>query len=203
MKLFIVLAAVACYICIAVGCNPSSLKSGAGALAAFDGRVPKDDYVLSADAKKPADAPPVPFSHKNHAEKNYSIDGTKVIGCVECHHTDQPAAEAAKKPPLKTGWPADRTTTLTTDLLAKDAKAPDVISCRSCHAQEGAKPKVASAGPDIPKVTYEGDTDATELDNEEAYHRNCNTCHDLAVEARKQLKIPTSQECAKCHSGKK
>ena len=26
---------------------------------------------------------------------------------------------------------------------------------------------------------------------------------DLAVEARKQLKIPTSQECAKCHSGKK
>lgn len=203
MKLFIVLATVACYICVAVGGNSASLKSSAGALVAFDGRTPKDEYILSADAKKPADAPPVPFNHKTHSEKNYSIDGTKQIACVECHHTDQPAAQVVKDPPLKTAWPADRTTTLTIDLLAKDPKAPDVISCRSCHAQEGAKPKVAAAGPDIPKVTYEGDTDATELDNEEAYHRNCNTCHDQAVEARKGLKIPTSQECVKCHSGKK
>ena len=194
MKLVIVLATVASYFCVAFGIIPSP--------TARDGRVPKDDYVLSADAKKPADAPPVPFSHKNHSEKNYSIDGTAKIACVECHHTDQPAAEAAKKPPLKIGWPTGRTSTLTTDLMAKDPKEPDVISCRGCHAQEGSKPKVQSVGADIPKVLYEGDTDPVELDNEEAYHRNCNTCHDLAVEARKQLKIPTSQECVKCHSGK-
>lgn len=194
MKLVIVLATVVSYLCVAFGIIPSPV--------ARDARVPKDDYVLSADAKKPADAPPVPFSHKNHSEKNYSIDGTAKIACAECHHTDQPAAEAAKKPPLKTGWPTGRTSTLTVDLLAKDAKEPDVISCRGCHAQEGAKPKVQSVGADIPKVLYEGDTDPVELDNEEAYHRNCNTCHDLAVEARKQLKIPTSQECVKCHSGK-
>ena len=39
------------------------------------------------------------------------------------------------------------------------------------------------------------------LTNEEAYHRNCNSCHDQAAEARKGLKIPTSQECLKCHTG--
>ena len=198
MKLFIVLAAVACYICISVGCNPSSLKSGAGALAAFDGRVPKDEYILSADAKKPADAPPVPFSHKNHSEKNYSIDGTKVIGCVECHHTDQPAAEAAKHPPLKSAHPADRTVTLTAE-TAKDPKTPKVESCRACHAQEGAKPKIGDA---IPEVTYEGDTDPTVLDNEQAYHRNCNGCHDQATELRKIKTAPTNNECIKCHTGK-
>ncbi len=202
MKLFIVLATVTCYLCVALGYSPASFTSSSSAPVAFDGRTPKDEYILSADAKKPADAPPVPFSHKSHSEKNYSVDGTKVIGCTECHHTDQPSAEAVKTPPLKTGWPADRTTTLTTDLLAKDPKAPDVISCRSCHSQEGEKPKIASSGPEIPTVIYEGDTDPTVLNNEVAYHANCNTCHDRAVEARKGLKIPTSQECAKCHSGK-
>ena len=71
-------------------------------------------------------------------------------------------------------------------------------NCRACHAQEGDKPKLLDANP---QVTYEGDTDATVLTNEEAYHRNCNSCHDQAVEARKGLKIPTSQECLKCHTG--
>ncbi|HVF55453.1 MAG TPA: cytochrome c3 family protein [Pyrinomonadaceae bacterium] len=199
MKLFIVVATFVCYVGIISGCNPATLTKGSASLVAFDGRVPKETYKLSTNAKKPSDAPVVTFNHANHSTKNYSVDGTKTIGCTECHHTDQPAAEAAKHPPLKTAHPADRTTTLTADLLSKDAKAPDVVACQSCHAQEGAKPKI---GAEIPKVTYEGDTDATVLTNEIAYHRNCNTCHDLAAEARKNLKLPTSQQCAECHTGK-
>ncbi|HJQ34238.1 MAG TPA: cytochrome c3 family protein [Pyrinomonadaceae bacterium] len=196
MKLSIVSAALVCFLCV-VGC--SALKSGSAALTAQGGQVPKDEYRLSTDSKKDkAKSLPVPFSHVNHATKNYSPDGTKTIGCVECHHTDQPAAEAAKHPPLKTAHPADRTVTLTAE-TAKDPKTPTVETCRACHAQEGEKPKLGAA---IPEVTYEGDTDPTVLTNEEAYHRNCNTCHDAAVEKRKGLNAPSTNECAKCHTGK-
>lgn len=197
MKLLTVSAALACLLCVVVACNSPALRSGAGALVA-DGKTPQDTYKLSTDSKKDkAKSLPVTFSHVNHSTKNYSIDGTKQIACIECHHTDQPAAEAAKHPPLKTAYPADRTVTLTAE-TAKDPKTPDVDNCRACHAQAGEKPKLLAANP---QVTYEGDTDPTVLDNEEAYHRNCNSCHDQAVEARKGLKIPTSQECLKCHTG--
>ena len=108
------------------------------------------------------------------------------------------SAEAAKHPPLKSAHPADRTLTLTAETI-KDAKMPQVATCRSCHAQEGAKPKIGDA---IPEVTYEGDTDPTVLDNEQAYHRNCNGCHDAAVEKRKLTTAPTTNECIKCHTGK-
>ena len=197
MKLFIVSATLACF-CVILGCNSRALRNGAGALVA-DGKTPQDVYKLSTDSKKDkAKSLPVTFSHVNHStNKDYSIDGTKVVGCVECHHTEQPAAEAAKHPPDKTAYPADRTVTLTAE-TAKDAKTPDVQNCRACHAQEGEKPKI---GDDIPKVTYEGDTDATVLTNEEAYHRNCNTCHDQATDKRKDIKAPTTNECNKCHTG--
>jgi hypothetical protein len=140
----------------------------------------------------------VPFSHVNHATKNYSVDGTKPIGCVECHHTDQPAAEAAKHPPLKSAHPADRTVTLTAE-TAKDAKTPEVATCRSCHAQDGQTPKIGTA---IPEYTAEGESDPTVLTNEEAFHRNCAGCHDAAADARKNVKAPTSQQCTDCHTGK-
>lgn len=199
MKIFIVLAATAGYLLISLGCGDVKTNSAVASLS-FDGRVPAKTYVLSKDAKKDVKkALAVPFNHETHSTKNYNIDGTGPITCVECHHTDQPAAEAAKRPPLKTAHPADRTTTLTADLLAKDPKAPDVLSCRACHEQEGAKPKV---GGTIPSYIAEGETDPTELTNEIAYHLNCNTCHDLAVEKRPTLKIPTSQQCIACHTGK-
>jgi len=198
MKLFIVSAALACFLCV-LGCNSHALRSASASLAAQGGQAPKDEYKLSTDSKKDkTKSLSVPFSHVNHATKNYSIDGTKVIGCVECHHTDQPAAEAAKHPPLKSAHPADRTVTLTAE-TAKDAKTPPVPSCRACHAQEGDKPKFGDA---IPEVTYEGDTDPTVLDNEQAYHRNCNGCHDQATELRKIKTAPTNNECLKCHTGK-
>ena len=198
MKLFIASAALACFLCV-LGCNSSALRSGAASLAAQAGQAPKDEYKLSTDSKKDkAKSLSVPFSHLNHATKNYSVDGTKPVGCVECHHTDQPAAEAAKHPPLKSAHPADRTSTLTAETV-KDAKTPKVETCRACHAQDGDKPKIGDA---IPEVTYEGDTDPTVLTNEEAYHRNCNTCHDAATQQRKLTTAPTGNECLKCHSGK-
>ncbi len=198
MKLLIVSVALTGFLCV-VGCNSSALRSGSASLTAQAGQAPKDEYKLSTDSKKDkAKSIAVSFSHLNHATKNYSVDGTKVIGCAECHHTDQPAAEAAKHPPLKTAYPADRTVTLTAE-TAKDAKTPKVETCRTCHAQEGDKPKI---GAGIPEVTYEGDTDPTVLTNEEAYHRNCNTCHDEATAKRKLTTAPTTNECAKCHTGK-
>lgn len=198
MKLFIASVALACFLCV-LGSNSNALRSGAASLAAQGGQTPKDEYRLSTDSKKDkTKSLAVPFSHVNHATKNYSVDGTKVIGCAECHHTDQPAAEAAKHPPLKSAYPADRTVTLTAE-TAKDPKTPKVDSCRACHAQEGAKPKIGDA---IPEVTYEGDTDPTVLDNEQAYHRNCNGCHDQATELRKIKTAPTNNECIKCHTGK-
>ena len=198
MKLFIASATLACFLCV-LGCNSTALRSGSTSLAVQGGQAPKDEYKLSTDSKKDkAKSIAVSFSHLNHATKNYSVDGTKTIGCVECHHTDQPAAEAAKHPPLKSGHPADRTVTLTAETV-KDAKTPKVETCRTCHAQEGDKPKIGDA---IPEVTYEGDTDPTVLTNEEAYHRNCNGCHDAAVEARKIKTAPTNNECIKCHTGK-
>jgi cytochrome c553 len=198
MKLLIVSVALVCFLCI-VGCNSAALKSGSASLSTEGAQAPKDEYKLSTDSKKDkAKSLAVTFSHVNHATKNYSIDGTKPVGCVECHHTDQPAAEAAKHPPLKSANPADRTVTLTAETV-KDPKTPAVQACRACHAQEGDKPKLLAA---IPEVTYEGDTDPTTLTNEEAFHRNCNGCHDQAVEKRKGINAPTTNDCIKCHTGK-
>lgn len=197
MKLFIVSAALTCFVCV-MACNSNALRNGSASLA-VQAQTVKDEYKLSTDSKKDkSKSLPLTFSHLNHSTKNYSVDGKSTIACIECHHTDQPAAEAAKHPPLKTADPADRTTTLTAETI-KDAKLPVVRGCRDCHAQEGEKPKFGDA---IPEVTYEGDTDPTVLTNEEAYHRNCNTCHDAATQQRKLTTAPTGNECLKCHSGK-
>jgi cytochrome c553 len=197
MKLLIVSAALTCF-ALVTACNSNALRSGSASLAQAV-QTMKDEYKLSTDSKKDkSKSLPLTFSHLNHSTKNYSVDGKTTIACIECHHTDQPAAEAAKHPPLKTADPADRTTTLTAETI-KDAKLPVVRGCRDCHAQEGDKPKFGDA---IPEVTYEGDTDPTVLTNEEAYHRNCNTCHDAATQQRKLTNAPTGNECLKCHSGK-
>ncbi len=84
----------------------------AAAPAAQAGKIP-DVIVLGKDSKLGS----VTFNHVKHNGGEYSIDGTTAIGCVECHHTAQPAAELEKHPPLKTAWPADRTTTLTAELF--------------------------------------------------------------------------------------
>ena len=160
--------------------------------SAQEGRKPKDEVMLGPYAKLGG----VKFSHVDHATKNRSIDGTKPIACIECHHTAQPASEVAKHPPHKTAWPADRTTTLTADLLEKDPTAPPVNACTDCHARAGTKPKLL---PEIPKVKIEGVADPVTVDNQQAFHRNCGSCHDEVAKTGRTSTAPTSKKCVACH----
>lgn len=160
--------------------------------SAQEGRKPKDEIILGPYAKLGG----VKFSHVDHITKNRSIDGTKPIACVECHHTAQPASEAAKHPPHKTAWPADRTTTLTAELLEKDPNAPPVNACTDCHARAGTKPKLL---PEFPKIKVEGVAEPITLDNQQAFHRNCNSCHDEVAKAGRTTTGPTSKKCVACH----
>jgi len=148
--------------------------------------------VLGKDAKLGS----VTFNHVSHNGGKYSIDGTGPIACIECHHTAQPASELAKHPPLKTSWPADRTTTLTADLFAKDPAAAGVAACRNCHARAGEIPKLLPA---IPEIKHEGSTAMISLINQQAFHRNCAGCHTEAVKQNKALKGPTTMQCTLCH----
>lgn len=152
-----------------------------------------ETITLAKEAKLGA----VTFNHLKHATEKRSPDGTKVVDCVECHHTAQPVAEAVKHPPHKTVWPADRTTTLTADLLDKDATTV-VNVCTDCHARADAKPKLLA---EIPSVKFEGAAEATVLNNQQAFHRSCGGCHDEAVKARPTLDPapPTSKKCTVCH----
>ena len=154
-------------------------------------KVP-DVIVLAKDAKLGQ----VTFNHVSHNGGKYSIDGTGPIGCVECHHVAQPAAEAQKHPPLKTAWPADRTTTLTADLFAKGAEAAGVAACRSCHARTGETPKLVPA---IPELKHEGSTAMISLTNQQAFHRNCAGCHTEVKKTTPTTKGPTAMQCTVCH----
>lgn len=159
-------------------------------LSAQGGKKPQDTYVLGPEAKLGG----VKFSHLDHITKNRSIEG-KNIDCIECHHTAQPAAEAAKHPPLKTVWPADRATTLTMELAEKDANAVGAV-CRDCHARTDEKPKLL---PEIPTIKLEVGTELITLNNQQALHRNCAGCHDEIVKTNKELNPPTSKKCTTCH----
>jgi hypothetical protein len=168
----------------------SSLTSD---VSAQDGKKPPDTITLATESKLGT----VTFSHVNHITKNRSVDGTCQITCVECHHTAQPAAEALKHPPHKTVWPADRTTTLTLELIGKDPNALGAV-CRDCHARADTKPKLL---PEIPQVKFEGNAEPTIMTNQQAFHRNCGGCHDEVVKARPDLSLPppTSKKCTTCH----
>ena len=161
-------------------------------VSAQEERKPKDEYILGPYAKLGG----VKFSHTDHITKNRSIDGTKPIACVECHHTAQPASEVVKHPLHKTAWPADRTTTLTAELLEKDPTAPPVNACTECHARAGTKPKLL---PEFPKIKVEGVAEPITLDNQQAFHRNCNSCHDEVAKTGRATTGPTSKKCVACH----
>ena len=187
MKVFIVLLLlIACGMLVLSGSNAVPKTS------AQEGRKPKDEIVLAPNAK----LGPVKFNHLDHVTKNRSVDGTKQIACVECHHTAQPASEAVKHPPHKTAWPADRTTTLTADLLEKDPSAPPVNVCTDCHARAETKPKLL---PELPKITVEGVAEPVVLTNQQAFHRNCGGCHDEVAKTGRASTAPTSKKCVACH----
>ena len=128
----------------------------------------------------------VPFDHETHAEGKYSPDGKSVVGCVECHHTDQP--KSAMKPPLVT---SERNVVLTMDTWRSSTQK--VNECRFCHFQESNIPD----GKEMPVLA------GKDLNNEYSYHVNCNTCHDAAFKARPELKgrkgFATSKDCLICH----
>ena len=128
----------------------------------------------------------VAFNHENHATKMYSPDGKSVMGCTECHHTDQP--KSALKPPDVT---SERDVVLT-DAVYKSS-SQKVSECRACHFQDGAVPD----GKTMPTAN------GKDMNNQIAYHINCNTCHDAAFKARPDLKskdgFATSKDCTICH----
>jgi hypothetical protein len=182
----IFLVAAVCFGMARIFDDPAVLHSQAQTKA-----IP-DVIVLGKDSKLGA----VTFNHVLHNGGKYSIDGTGPIACVECHHTAQPASEIAKHPPLKTAWPADRATTLTAELFAKDPAAAGVAACRDCHAKTGMTPKLIPA---IPEIKHEGSAALVSLNNQQAFHRSCAGCHTEAKKSNAALKAPTTMQCTMCH----
>ncbi len=168
------------------------LASAGHVYAQTDEKKMPEVIVLGKDAKLGS----VTFNHVSHNGGKYSIDGTGPIACVECHHTAQPASELAKHPPLKTAWPADRTTVLTKELFDKGPNAAGVAACRDCHARAGEKPKLLEA---IPEIKHESSTAMISLTNMQAFHRNCAGCHTEFKKNTPTSKAPTTTQCTMCH----
>ena len=184
-KLYMVLAILTGVVALVFGSQILTFDA-----SAQGGKKPQDTYVLASEAKLGG----VKFSHVDHITKNRSIESSQVT-CVECHHTAQPAADAAKHPPLKTAWPADRATTLTMELAEEDASAVGAV-CRDCHARADTKPKLL---PEIPTIKLEVGTELVTLNNQQAFHRNCAGCHDEIAKTRTDVTPPTSKKCTACH----
>lgn len=186
MKVLTILAAVIFAILLVWGAARITVD-----VSAQDGKKPPEIITLGTEAKLGS----IKFNHLDHITKNRCVDGTTQLACVECHHTAQPAAEALKHPPHKTVWPADRTTSLTLELLEKDPNALGAV-CRDCHARTDNKPKLL---PEIPQVKFEGSAEPTIMTNQQAFHRNCGGCHDEVAKKRPDAIAPTSKKCMACH----
>src|SRR4030095_6566272 len=167
--------------------NAVNAPAATPAPAGGDAKIPKS-FTLGKDSQD--EHGEVPFDHDSHAFKMYSPDGKSPIACIECHHTDQP--KAALKPPLST---SARHVVLT--LESWRASAQKVKECRSCHFQTANVPD----GSTIPTATYteRGKPVTKDLNNELAYHINCNVCHDAAANLRPELKghagFATTKDC--------
>lgn len=187
MKLLLI-AILACIALVVAGSNsPLSFAQ----TPEKESKTQPKEVVLDKDSQSDKYGD-VAFNHETHSTKPYSPDGKSVPTCAECHHTDQPAADL--KPPLKT---SGRTVVLTTASLAA-ADAKPVKTCRACHLQAG------DDSAEMPTVTYPDKPVPTKLNNENAYHYNCNVCHDKAIAARPALKekipkIYASTDCLPCH----
>jgi hypothetical protein len=146
--------------------------------------IPKN-FVLGKDSL--SEEGEAAFDHETHSTGLYSPDGKATIGCVVCHHTDQP--KSALKLPLVT---SERDVALT--LESWKASSQKVNNCRSCHFQ---------AGGDIPDGKTMPVVGEKEYNNKEAYHKNCNECHDAAAKERPDLKkkpgFATGIDCLICH----
>ena len=189
MRLFLVIVTVVGYFgLLLVGGSPLNISTSANP---FNSKVQPKEVTLGRDAKATGQgSKSVLFTHDTHSLRPYSADGKSVIGCAECHHTDQP--KRALKGVLRT---SEREEMLTTASLEK-ADAKPVKTCRECHAQTDVKPALWPASPE---VTYPDEDAPITLNNEEAYHRNCNVCHDAVKKRNPATKAPVT--CVQCHNG--
>lgn len=171
--------------------NAIALPTATPKPAAGGKKIPKS-FTLGKDSL--SEYGEVAFDHDTHAFKPYSPDGKSVVGCAECHHTDQP--KSALTPPLLT---SERDVTLTMETW--QASNQKVNECRFCHFQDGSLPDDKT----MPTATYteSGKSTTKDLNNELAYHINCNTCHDNAAKLRPELKkksgFATTNDCTICH----
>src|ERR687896_825800 len=97
MKKLLLLIALLGLVAVAVAGRHSALP--------FAQEIPRESKIQPKEVTLGKDSQSdkygeVPFNHETHSLKKYSPDGTSVLSCVDCHHTDQPAASL--KPPLKT-----------------------------------------------------------------------------------------------------
>jgi hypothetical protein len=88
MKLFsIVLLAFGCF-GVVIDSNPATPTNPA-VFQEKESKTQPKEVALSKDSQSDKYGE-VPFNHENHTTKKYSVDGSTVLTCVECHHTDQP-----------------------------------------------------------------------------------------------------------------
>lgn len=185
------------------GANPPHAVDIDGkAIPAESATQPTKPIILAMDSEDPKNAEmkkEAAFDHVKHStDPKYSVDGKTVVGCAECHHTDQPKAPAGQEYLKK----FERTEMLTAVQLEK-SKQP-VKSCRACHFQASGE-ATDEYPPDSITYAKESGKSATKdkIVNEEAYHLNCNTCHDQAAKNKSRAtpaKAP--QACADCHTKK-
>ena len=168
----------------AISATPATAPANTSTVSTAGGKSIPKSFTLGVDSQ--SEYGEAVFDHDSHAFKNYSPDGKSVVTCVECHHTDQPKS-ALKLPDVT----SERDEILTLAVFQKTSQK--VSECRACHFQDGnvpdGKTMPASGGKD--------------LNNQLAYHINCNACHDAAFKARPELKthkgFATSKDCAVCH----
>ena len=149
----------------------------------------------STDDKRGEFKPEAAFDHSKHTtDIIHSIDGKTVTACIVCHHTAQPSAPKGKEYLKK----FDRKEILTAKQL-ETSKEP-VQSCRACHIQASA-PETDDDPPKSVKYPKSMGKDPTgKLINKVAYHINCNSCHDAAMNRDPTLKAPA--DCSDCHTKK-
>jgi hypothetical protein len=177
---------------------PHAVDTSGKAIPGASATQPDKPIILAKDSDDPKNGelkPEAAFDHVKHSTlPQYSIDGKGVLGCVECHHTDQAAAPAGQEYLKK----FERKETLTAKQL--ETSKDNVKSCRACHFQAS-----ADETDDYPpkSVTYPAALNkppSGKLTNDVAYHLNCNTCHDAAKKRDPKLNAP--QTCTDCHKQK-
>ncbi|MBK7705284.1 MAG: hypothetical protein IPJ30_05755 [Acidobacteria bacterium] len=72
----------------------------------------------------------------------------------------------------------------------KDGTAPAVTACGVCHLAKDGKATILT---EVPK------SGTTVLNNQNALHKACATCHDNVVKARPTVQVPTTTKCLGCH----